>query len=473
MNVDCSLFVLRGTKSGQKSFCTSVAKAKKKMSNLQSHLALVTAVNATRYLPAALHKYPSGWLIDYYVEDPQTQKLQRKKIKVTRIMSRYTLKSDGLRHVNSIVAALNIRLASGWNPLLYTSDNTEPIPVFEPINVSKTIPVATLLTEQANPGECIVIAPKEEKQPTEEELRLQTPFVEVCEKYLQEVRKEKRPDTVRSYNSFVSIFKEWIEKQSPGISSSMISHVQVVRFMDYVYNERKGQGKETISNRTYNNYTKNGSAFFSWMVEKCYCNENHFSKLKRKKKEDKIRILIPEEAREKITTYLQTKKPNYLLMLKLIYNSLIRPKEIRNLLVSDISLAKGQITVRKGVSKNDKERIVPMTQDLIEDFTKLNLQCYSSNCYVFGKDTETSKIKMKDNYMHKYWGRMRKKLNLPKEMQQYSLRDSGMFEMIKGGIDPLSVKQLADHHSLEMTAIYTNHVDPNLQKIVYEHSPTF
>ena len=43
------------------------------MQNSQSHLALVTAVNATRYLPATLQKYPSGWLIDYYVENPQTQ----------------------------------------------------------------------------------------------------------------------------------------------------------------------------------------------------------------------------------------------------------------------------------------------------------------------------------------------------------------------------------------------------------------
>jgi site-specific recombinase XerD len=48
-----------------------------------------------------------------------------------------------------------------------------------------------------------------------------------------------------------------------------------------------------------------------------------------------------------------------------------------------------------------------------------------------------------------------------------------MFEMVKGGIDPLSVKQLADHHSLKMTDIYTNHVDPNLQKIIVENSPKF
>jgi site-specific recombinase XerD len=75
--------------------------------------------------------------------------------------------------------------------------------------------------------------------------------------------------------------------------------------------------------------------------------------------------------------------------------------------------------------------------------------------------------------MGKYWDRMRTKLKFSKNMVLYSFRDTGMTDMIKGGIDPLSVKQLADHHSLEMTTIYTNHVDPNLQKIVYESSPTF
>ena len=50
---------------------------------------------------------------------------------------------------------------------------------------------------------------------------------------------------------------------------------------------------------------------------------------------------------------------------------------------------------------------------------------------------------------------------------------SWMEEMIKNGIDPLSVKQLADHHSLDMTAIYTKHVDPNLREIVISKTPKF
>jgi len=389
-------------------------------------LAVSSSYSAANYLPAVLKTNQSGWIIEYYVENPQTQMLARKKIKLQRLLMRYPSKTEARRHINNIVVALNMKLSTGWNPYFMGEDS-----------------------------------------------RLYTPLKEVTEKYLEEIKRNIRAATYSSYSSFVSIFGEWLEKISPNIYSSMVTHALVAKFMDYVYNERKGRKGDSMSNRTYNNYIKNGSAFFSWMIDKCYCKENHFMKVKAKKKEEKKRVLIPEETRERITKYLLEKSPNYLLMLKLMYNSLIRPKEIRGLLVSDISTAKGQITVRSDVAKNGKKRIVPMTPDIIEDLLKLNLQSYTSNCYAFGEDFKPSKTKLTDFSMHKYWAKMRKKLNLPEEMQQYSLRDSGIFEMLKRGIDPLSVQQLADHSSLEMTTIYAKHLDPNLQKIIVDNSPKF
>ena len=66
-----------------------------------------------------------------------------------------------------------------------------------------------------------------------------------------------------------------------------------------------------------------------------------------------------------------------------------------------------------------------------------------------------------------------KALNLPKEMQLYSLRNTGIYEMLKSGIDDLSVMQHADHSSLDITTIYANHADKNLTKIIYEKAPKF
>ena len=396
------------------------------MSVQSPRLAVSTAYSAANYLPATLKTNKSGWIIEYYVENPQTQILARKMIRLQRLLNRYPSKMEAKRHINNIIVALNMKLSTGWNPYFVGED-----------------------------------------------ARLYTPFKDVIEKYKEEVKRNTRSGTCRSYTSFVNILCEWMEKVSPNIYSSMVTHTLIAKFMDYVYNERKGFGEKSISNRTYNNYIKNGSTFFSWMIEKCYCKENHFMKVKPKKKEDKKRILIPAETREIITKYLQSKNPNYLIMLKLIYNSLLRPKEIIGLLISDISVSTGLITVRKEVSKNGKERKTPLTPDLVNDFIKLNLQNYPQNYYVFGENLLPTKKQLSENFMPKFWAKMRDELNLPKEMQQYSLRDSGIFEMLKKGIDPLSVKQLADHHSLSMTTIYSNHADPNLQKIIVENAPKF
>jgi len=444
------------------------AKAKKKMLNSQSHLALVTAVNATHYMPAKLQKYPSGWLIDYYVEDPKTQQLRRKKVKVTRIMSRFPTKNEAMRHLNSIVAALNIRLASGWNPLLYTSNNTEPIPVFEPANVSNTLPVTTLLAENTTQGECIVIAHREEKQLTAEELRMQTPFAEASKKYLEETIKEKRPDTIRSYTSFISIFRNWVKTKVKDVKCTELKGCLISDFMDYVYNERK------VSATTYNNYVKMGRAIFTWMVDKYYISENEFSKVKLKKKEEKSRTVVDTETRAKIKGYLLENNPNYMIICKLVYNTLLRPKEIRMLKVNDIQIEQKTVRVRSEVSKNKKERIVPLTQDLINDFERIGVNKALPDHYVFSEQLRPGKNKISDAYMRKYWDKMRKRLKLSENMVLYSLRDSGMTDMIKlAKFDDISVMQLADHHSLEMTTIYTKHVDPNLQKLIYENSPVF
>ena len=68
---------------------------------------------------------------------------------------------------------------------------------------------------------------------------------------------------------------------------------------------------------------------------------------------------------------------------------------------------------------------------------------------------------------------MRNALQLPEEMQLYSLRDTGINEMIKSGIDPLTVMQHADHHDLSMTTRYANHADPHLVKVISEKAPEF
>jgi len=62
---------------------------------------------------------------------------------------------------------------------------------------------------------------------------------------------------------------------------------------------------------------------------------------------------------------------------------------------------------------------------------------------------------LKDSrYSGKKWDKLRTVLNLPKEIQFYSLKDTGIQAMIDDGFDLLQVRDQARHSSLEVTNKY-------------------
>ncbi|MBR4647412.1 MAG: tyrosine-type recombinase/integrase [Bacteroidales bacterium] len=395
------------------------------MSNSSNRLAVSSAYSAVNYLPATLKTNKSGWLIEYYVENPQTQELARKRIKLQRLLNRYSTKGEAKKHINNIIVALNMKLSTGWNPYFQG-----------------------------------------------EESRYYTPLLEVLEEYKEEVVKEHRKSTANSYVSFAKIFGEWIAKVSPNIYCSLVSHSMIVQFMDYIQREREGRDGD-ISARTYNNYIKNGSAFFTWMMDKCYCKENHFQKIKSKKVTEKKRVLIPNDKRVAIQKYLMENNVAYLAFLEMIYGALLRPHELLMLKVGYISLSDKTITIPPEVSKNGKRRIIPMTKEIEQLLIRMNVHNAPPEYYLFSNNQKPGKKQVSARYFRKFWDKIRKKFDLPMEMQQYSLRDTGITEMLKNGLDPLSVKQLADHYSLSMTTIYSNHADPHLKELIREKAPGF
>lgn len=100
---------------------------------------------------------------------------------------------------------------------------------------------------------------------------------------------------------------------------------------------------------------------------------------------------------------------------------------------------------------------------------------YNQNFYIFS-DVHTllpGAEPLYDSKFTKEFARLRDELHLPKTMQLYSFRDTGIFEMLKANVDDLSVMQHADHSSLDVTTTYANHYDPNLTSIINEKTPEF
>ena len=157
---------------------------------------------------------------------------------------------------------------------------------------------------------------------------------------------------------------------------------------------------------------------------------------------------------------------------ELVYFSFIRPKEITRIKVNMLRLSELRIELPGTITKNGHMRSAPLSKELCYMLAD-HVKNAKPDDYLFG-DYWLPSDKASTTKMYWFnWDKMRKELKLPETMQLYSLRDTGFFDKIKSGIDPLTVMQAADHHDLAMTTRYANHYDPNMVRIISEDSPDF
>lgn len=173
------------------------------------------------------------------------------------------------------------------------------------------------------------------------------------------------------------------------------------------------------------------------------------------------------------SVFLVANNPNYLIVLQLVFNSLIRPKEIAELRMKDLNLPEKYIMVRPEVAKTHNARYASLSDELVSMLSAPEFAKAKLNDFILGNGYVPGPVPISKARFRKDWDKMRKALNLPDEMQLYSLRDTGINTLLKNGVDTLTVMQHADHHDLSITTRYANHVDPNLIKSINEKAPTF
>lgn len=378
------------------------------------------APELTQYIPAALnHSKSMGWTIDYYVYNPVSNKLDRRRMRLNKLRERYTSTSAFRRAAADIVFTINQKLAGGWTPF-----------------------------------------------GTSENVRYYTPLPVVVDYYLKEKEKDLRPETMRSYRSFCKIFLEWIAQEVPNCKCLLFNKTLAVRYMDDYYQKRQ------VEARSYNNQLKMARAFFSWCMEKCYVKENPFEFIKPKKTQQKHRTVIDATTRAQIRRYFEEHEPGFMIVMELIYTSFIRPIEVSRIQVGQIDVMNKCIHFSGEKTKNGHERVAPLSDELLLRIIPL-IASVPNDWYLIGKGYRPQPTPLSKKMYGKQWLKMRKALNLPDTMQLYSLRDTGFFDCLKAGIPALTVMQAADHHDLAMTTRYANHVDKNMVDIIRQQAPDF
>ena len=357
------------------------------------------------YTPPILKKTASrGEHIEYYVYNPVTMKMERQRIRLEKLSHQFKNRSQYKQMVMQLMMNLTGKLAGGWTPY----------------------------GENQNVAEY-------------------TPINKAIEAYIADKSRDLRKASMVSYISVAKIFVEWLTTQNiHEMASHLLNQRTCQRFMDELRDRPK------FNNNTYNTYLKKYRACFAWMVDRGYCKENPFEKIKTLKKQEKIRQLIPVDARETVVNHVRTSKhPNYEIVMHLIFTSLIRPSEIERLQVRDVDLKNKCIHIPANKAKTHKDRDAALSDTCIALLIPLlSKPGILPTWYLINSKYECGPEPCYHGMFKKHWMKIRKECGLPDEMQLYSLKDSGITEMLEAGVSINQVKEAAGHADISTTNKY-------------------
>lgn len=378
---------------------------KKKMDSSEKQVKhLIPVVD---FVPAELKKGKKGnWRIEYYIADPTSNSptLKRKQNRVKPMANT----RERERFAKRICYEINRKLERGWNPII----------------------------EQEAP-------------------RSLTLLKDVIDRYLNNVEKQVkdnslREDTLRAYKSYLKNLQTFLEsKGEKNILCLKFNRNLISEFLDYIYFERNN------SPRTYNNYLGFVNLFSRYMIQKGHIKANPAEAFEKKRKGEKKRSIIQDNHLKQIFHILQEKDFFFSVACGCMYYELIRRTEMSKLLVSDVNLKERYILVRKEVSKNHKT----CTVTILEEYLPLlieHLKGAAMSDFLFSSNNfQPGPLRIQPKAFSDRWQKWKKQLKWRKEYHLYSLKDTGITNLLRAGVPAIHVRDHARHHDIAMTQKYT------------------
>lgn len=361
------------------------------------------------------------WYIGFNVYDPDTQKMRRKKIKLNYIKK----KTDRRKYADGLMKRLINRLERGWNPFIKDQ-----------------------IAENRD-----------------------TTFKEACDIYRKHInilleKKILRIDTHRSYESQLRNIEAWNERRIiPIVYTYQFDRAFISEFLDYIFEDLK----RTATTR--NNYLTFCSNFCQFLVDK------QFARIKAtdgiapisKRKIKKVRKVIDESDLTRLFDYLQVNNRHYLLACYILHYCFVRRKEMSYIQLKHFNIKEQTLFVPGDISKNGEDAIVTLPEKVI--MLMLDLQVFENpeSYYLFSEGFRPGRIRKVEKQFTDYWSyHIRKDLKFPMNYQFYSLKDTGITDMLQK-YDVLTVRDQARHSDISITNKYTPKSATKANKALKKH----
>ena len=348
--------------------------------------------------------------ITYYAFDPVEGCMRRKRIKLNRELKRIKGKKAQREYVRGIVERLRDELKSGWNPWMQQQDSLVYVTWEEVHDRYKNY-----LVKQMN-------------------------------------EHNMRSETVASYMSRQRMLLRWVAKERRQVRYAYQFDRRLVdAFLDYIFLD-KDNGV-----RTRNNYLSWIKSFSHWMLSKSYIEQDPTLGIPRMKmRKGKNRDVIPDGLLGQISSWLKEHNRHFLLACYLLHYLFVRPHELARLKIEDFSLKERTLFIHWDVAKNWNDAVVTLPTHVIRLMLELDVFKSPGSYYLFSEDFKPGRELRSEKFFRDYWTRVvRKELGFSDRYKFYSLKDTGITNMLRANTDVLSVRDQARHSSILITDIYT------------------
>ncbi len=285
-----------------------------------------------------------------------------------------------------------------------------------------------------------------------------TLFAEVTTRYRDYLMKmlqdgQIREESVKSYLSRLHIFQEWVATEKRTLTYAyQFSRRMVSDFLEYIY---IGRNNSIVTRNSYVIWIK---GFSRYMVDRGYLASNPadgFSQVK-KRTSAKNRTVIPDNMMKQLHAYLYEKNRHYLLACQILHYIFVRPREMSFLKIGDFSLRNKTVLLHGDHTKNHQDAVVTLPMKVIRLMLELGVFNNPDSHYLFSDDFMPGKERKSEKQFRDFWNNhVRPDLDWPAKYKFYSLKDTGITNMLRANTDILSVRDQARHSSILITDIYT------------------
>jgi site-specific recombinase XerD len=289
----------------------------------------------------------------------------------------------------------------------------------------------------------------------------------------------KSPKTISWYTFTLLTFEEFLMNGGKSTSLGDVGVEQAREFILHLQQKQRWDGNngshgkdDHLSPFTVQGFVRSLKAFYSWLHQEGYTEENELARLKLPKVPHKlVQTLTEEEIRRIMSCFnpMTTIGARNMAIVMMLLDTGIRCSELTSLKLSDVHMQEGHIKV---FGKGGKERIVPIGSGVQKAIQRYVLHFRPEQIDL---DVEEVFLNLDDspltyNAIKMLLSRLAKKSGI-KRLHVHLYRHTFATNYLMNGGDVFSLQQILGHSTLEMVRNYVSMASTQVKVQHRKYSP--